>query len=105
MGEHLPAHGVGDAVGVGVGLGRGPDWAQYLPPVFISPTSSLPPQMIMSLSAHTALCRYRGSGALVMFVAVQILVFGLYLPPVLKMLKDSSLPPQTIISTPVQTDV
>jgi hypothetical protein len=37
-------------------------------------------------------------GALVVLVAVQLSVPGLYLPPVL-----SALPPQTIISLPVQT--
>jgi hypothetical protein len=37
-------------------------------------------------------------------VAVQLLVLGLYLPPVFKKLKLFS-PPQTIISLPVQTAV
>jgi hypothetical protein len=41
----------------------------------------------------------------VVLVAIQLLVPGLYLPPVLKMLKLSSNPPQTIISLPVQTAV
>ena len=38
-------------------------------------------------------------------VAIQLLVPGLYLPPVLKMLKLSSNPPQRIISLPIQTAV
>jgi hypothetical protein len=37
-------------------------------------------------------------------VAVQLSVLGLYLPPVLKVLKKS-VPPQTIISLAVQTAV
>jgi hypothetical protein len=44
-------------------------------------------------------------GALVMLVAVQLSVLGLYLPPVFKELNDWSWPPQTIISLPVQTVV
>jgi hypothetical protein len=38
-------------------------------------------------------------GALVVLVAIQLFVLGLYLPPVL------SITPQTIISLPVQTAV
>jgi hypothetical protein len=41
---------VGDAVEVGVGVGDGPNCAQYLPPVFKSP----PPQTIISLPVQTA---------------------------------------------------
>ena len=40
-----------------------------------------------------------------MLVAIQLFVPGVYLPPVLKMLKLSSNPPQMIISLPVQTAV
>jgi hypothetical protein len=43
---------------------------------------------------------YRALGALVVLVAAQLSVLGLYLPPVLK--KN---PPQMIISVPVQTAV
>jgi hypothetical protein len=43
-------------------------------------------------------------GALVMLVAVQLSVLGLYLPPVFKSLLLSA-PPQTIISLPLQTAV
>jgi hypothetical protein len=51
--------GVVEAVTVGLGLtvgvGEGPDCAQYLPPLFNrSERSSRPPQTIISLSAHTA---------------------------------------------------
>jgi hypothetical protein len=45
---------VGVAVGVGVGLGAA---AQYLPPVFKSPAGKLyPPQTIISLPVHIAVC-------------------------------------------------
>jgi hypothetical protein len=40
-------------------------------------------------------------GALMVLVTVQLLVMGLYLPPLFK----SPLPPQTIISLPVHTAV
>jgi hypothetical protein len=40
---------------------------------------------------------------LVVLVAVQLSVLGLYLPPVLK--KEGLSPPQTIISLPVHTAV
>src|SRR5437868_5304924 len=40
-----------------------------------------------------------------MVVRIQLSVIGLYLPPVFVRLKDSSTPPQTIISLPVQTAV
>jgi hypothetical protein len=43
-------------------------------------------------------------GALVVLMAVQLSVPGLYLPPVLKELLPFQ-PPQTIISLPVQTAV
>ena len=40
-----------------------------------------------------------------MLVGVQLLVLGLYLPPVFKDTGPSAVPPQTIISLPVQTAV
>ena len=43
-------------------------------------------------------------GALVVLIGVQVLVTGLYLPPVFKRLLLPA-PPQTIISLPVQTAV
>ncbi len=125
VGVHLPAHGVGvgvgvgDAVGlgvgvgvdvgvgvgVGVGLGGGPDCAQYLPPVFKSlPNWPMPPQTIIVLPVHTAVCKARASGAFIVLVVVQLFVVGLYLPPVFK-LGNTATPPQTIISAPVQTAV
>jgi hypothetical protein len=91
VGVHLPVHGVG----VGVGEAA---CAQYLPPVF---KRTEPPHTIISLPLHTAGAD-RGLGALVVLVAAQLSVFGLYLPPVLKSL-DASAPPHTIISLSVQT--
>jgi len=73
------AVGVGEGVGVGVGFGGA---AQYLPPVFKSVRNECPAQTIISLSAHTAVCERRADGASVVLVAVQVLVAGLYLPPV-----------------------
>ena len=77
----------------------------YLPPVFKSPETPLPPQTIISLPVHTAVAMNRAAGVLLMLVAVQLSVPGLYLPPVFVYLKSSSNPPQTIISLPVQTAV
>ena len=68
-------------VGVGVGVGGG-NCAQYLPPVFRSLESSRPPQTIIWVPLQIAVWPYRASGALVVVVAVQLLVLGLYLPPV-----------------------
>src|SRR5262245_34642418 len=79
----------------------GPYCPQYLPPVF-EPVS---PQTIISLPVQTAVCSYRTVGALVVLVAVQLSVLGLYLPPVLKGGAPKTIPPQTIISLPVQTAV
>jgi hypothetical protein len=59
-----------------------------------------PPQTIISLPVHTAVCSSRPSGALVVLVAAQLSVLGLYLPPLL-----SPDPPQTIISILVHTAV
>src|SRR4029453_7980603 len=62
------------------------------------PTKANPPQTIISLPVHTALAPDRLAGALMVLVATQLLVLGLYLPP------DVSLPlPQIIISLPVHT--
>jgi len=75
----------------------------YLPPVLKALTqkpSLHPPQTIISLSVHTAVCWIRPAGAPMVLVAVQPSVVGLYRPPVFK-----KLPPQTIISLPVQTAV
>ena len=43
-----------------------------------------PPQTIISLPVHTAVCPHRPSGALVLLVAIQLSVPGLYRPPVFK---------------------
>ena len=93
------ADGDGEAVGVGVGLGAA---AQYLPPVFKTFMRSSPPQTIISLKVQTAVSKSRAEGALVVLVAVQLSVPGLYLPPVLKV---PGVPPQTIISLSVHTAV
>jgi hypothetical protein len=61
--------------------------------------------MIISLPVHTAVCESRAKGELMVLVAVQPLVAGSYLPPVLKRLLKKSRPPQTTISLPVHTAV
>jgi hypothetical protein len=106
VGAHLPVHGVGVGVGVGLAVGvgvavgvavgvGGANCAQYLPPVFkeTSWLTSTPPQTIISLAVPTAVCRYRPVGALVVLVAIQLSVLGLYLPPLL----SAEIPPQMII--------
>ena len=49
-------------------------------------------------------CEQSAEGALVVLVAAQLSMVGLYRPPVLK-LPLPACPPQTIISLPVQTAV
>jgi hypothetical protein len=96
------------AVAVGVGVGVSPACAQYLPPVFTKPPLPPPPHTIISiisLPVHTAVCPLRAEGALVVLVAIQLPLLGLYLPPVLKLLEIESVPPQTIISLAVHTAV
>src|SRR5437870_1459512 len=77
------------------------DCAQYLAPVLVKGS---PPQTIISLPLHTAVCEFRAAGALVVLVVIQLSVTGLYLPPVFKLLLPSY-PRQTIISLPVHTAV
>jgi hypothetical protein len=78
------AVGVGEAVGVGVGV-VARDSAQYLPPVFTCwRGASDPPDTIISLPVHTAVCSNRPSGTLVVLVAAQLSLTGSYLPPILK---------------------
>ena len=78
----------------------------YLAPVTTAaagtpgPNILCPPQMIISLPVHTAECPLRAAGALLVVVAVQLFVPGLYFAPVFK--PD---PPQMIISLPVHTAV
>jgi hypothetical protein len=68
------------------------------------PLAEPPPQTIISLPVQTAVWPDRAEGALVVLVAVQLFVPGLYLPPVLKEVKKLT-PPQTIISLPLHTAV
>ena len=92
-------------VGVGVGLGGGPDCAQYLPPVLVTKlrlASNPPHTIIISLPVHTAVSPDLADGAYTVLVAVQLSMLGLYLPPVFKS-PMSPAPPQTIILLPVQT--
>ena len=77
----------------------------YLPPVFKLLPLLYPPQTIIALPVHTALCWNRADGALAVLVAVQLSVAGLYLPPVLRPTPPVLSPPQTIISLPVHTAV
>src|SRR5438093_485455 len=71
--------------------------------------SSVPAQTIISLPVQTAVCATLPEGALVVLVAVQLAMVGLYLPPVLSPtphpLPQEAIPPQTIISLPVHTAV
>src|SRR5205085_7239466 len=62
-----------------------------------------PPHTIISFPVHIALCPPRAEAPIVL-VAVQLLVAGLYLPPVFKV-GSLNWPPQTIISLPVQMAV
>jgi hypothetical protein len=63
----------------------------------------MPLQTIISLPVQIAVWSNRAEGALLVVVAVQLSVLGLYLPPVFKRLGLP--PPQTIISLPVHTAV
>ena len=57
----------------------------YLPPVLKKVLPPVPPpQTIISLPLHTAVCLIRASGALVVLVAAQRSLLGLYRPPVLR---------------------
>src|SRR5947207_7922044 len=67
---------------------------------------SYPPQTIISLPVQIAVFPLLADGALVMVVAVQLFVVGLYFPPVLKhSVRSALLPPQIIISVPVHAAV
>src|SRR5207247_718306 len=84
LGLPSPGHQLTMSGGGGMQVGLDPA-AQYLPPVFepTKPTSRPPHAIIsMSLSAHTAVCCHRPAGALVVLVATQLSVPGVYLPPV-----------------------
>ena len=75
----------------------------YLPPV-LKHGSAAAPDDHFTASPDCRVTRVGHSGALVVLVAVQLSVLGLYLPPVLKKMPLVN-PPQTIISLPVQTAV
>jgi hypothetical protein len=75
----------------------------YLPPV-LKYSAPYPPQMIISVPVHTAVCNALTVGALVVLIAVQLSVPGLYMPPISKKLPPPT-PPHTIISLPVHTAV
>jgi len=79
----------------------------YEPPVFVKvPLLEVPPQTIIREPVHTALCNSRGVGAATVDVAVHVSVAGLYRPPELvSELPVVPIPPQMIISDPVQTAV
>ena len=83
----------------------------FVPGLYFAPVSKysvpsilIPPQTIISLPVHTAVCSLRSEGALAILVGVHVSVLGSYLPPVLKPM-PAPCPPQTIISLPVQTAV
>ena len=98
--------GVGATLGIGEGLGV--ELGEVVGvAVGVGVDAALPPQTIISLPVQTAVCPYRAVGAFMMLVAIQLSVPGLYLrppfkysPPVLILV-----PPQTIISLPVQIAV
>src|SRR6266571_3590319 len=74
-----------------------------LSPVFRAVLPLNPPKTIISLPVQTAVWLSRAVGTLIMLVAVQASVEGVYLPPLSRSLP--LYPPQTIISLPVQTAV
>src|SRR5260370_26418546 len=63
----------------------------------------MPPQIIISLPVHTAVCNSLWAGVLA--VTVQLSVLGLYLPPVFKWPSSKLSRPHAIISLPVPTAV
>src|SRR5205085_10737721 len=82
-----------------------------LPPVFVPEVGvrmnklySFPPQTTISVPVQIAVWPNLAVGALP-FVVAQLLVVGLYRPPVLKPIKPSPPPPHTTISVPVQIAV
>jgi len=80
----------------------------YTPPVLRPLMSSgVPPHTIHLLIAaiHCALDSNLAEGAFVVVIAVQESVTGSYLPPVLRPVVPSDVPPHTSISVPVQTEL
>src|SRR5438094_830689 len=84
-----------------------PALGSYLPPVLklLTPLLLYPHPIIILLTVRTACWTSRASGVLAVFVAVQVSVPRLYLPPVLESPASGTYPPQTIISLPVHTAV
>jgi hypothetical protein len=64
----------------------------------------MPPQTIILSPVHTAVWSERAGGASTMEVSVHTSVTGSYRPPVSRP-AEILVPPQTIISVPVQTAV
>src|SRR5262245_41709850 len=64
-----------------------------------------PAQTTICLPVHTAVWKYRRSGAPVVVVGVQVSVLGSYLPPVFTGGPMAPAPPQTTISLLVHTAV
>ena len=75
----------------------------YFPPVFTPSAAYSAPDDHFTAGPYGCV-EYRAVGALVVLVAVQLFVMGLYLPPVFNGLSLSD-PPQTIIWLPVHTAV
>ena len=73
----------------------------YRAPVFKRPMPA-PPQMTISLPVQTTAAVPRAAGAFTVLTLVQVLVAGLYLPP-LVWIPVLFCPPQIIISVPVHT--
>ena len=85
------------------GAGRGPTIGASIvsPAVVLGKTTDKSTQTIISLPVQIAVWSARPLGALMILVAVQLSMVGLYLPPVFKFVPSYT--PQTIISLPVHT--
>ena len=68
----------------------------YFPPM-LGIGTEYPPQMIISLPVHTAVCARRKDGALTVLGALQLFVAGLYLPSASEQHEGSDSHPHTII--------
>ena len=73
--------------------------------MFTGSLPKAPPHTIICVPVHTAVGTLRAGGAPFVVVAAQLLLAGLYLPPVRVKSPLFSTPPQTIISLPVHTAV
>src|SRR5205085_7931239 len=65
----------------------------YCAPVLSTFTEFAPPQTIIFVPVHTAVCNWRPIGALLVVVALQELAVGSYWPPVLSKLVVVLSPP------------